>query len=108
MSVQVNIGQARLSGLEKDLKLHGNQYDIALTVFFVSYVFFEVPSKYVIYIFLFLIASTYIDQRDTLALRCDGSNRIGNLPPHFKLIKPPSIEYCSADGYALSWYHGAS
>lgn len=54
---RVNIGQARLAGLEKDLKLHGNQvrkyalpsvyilnaqaddqYDIALTIFFVSYV----------------------------------------------------------------------
>ncbi|KAF9506091.1 hypothetical protein BS47DRAFT_463665 [Hydnum rufescens UP504] len=42
---RVNIGQARLAGLEKDLHLKGNQYDIALTVFFVSYVFFEVPSN---------------------------------------------------------------
>ncbi|KAF9512561.1 hypothetical protein BS47DRAFT_1345338 [Hydnum rufescens UP504] len=41
----VNIGQARLANLEKDLHLKGNQYDIALTVFFVSYVFFEVPSN---------------------------------------------------------------
>ncbi|KAF8512073.1 putative MFS nicotinic acid transporter Tna1 [Hysterangium stoloniferum] len=35
---RVNIGQARLAGLEKDLRLHGNQYDIALTIFFVSYI----------------------------------------------------------------------
>ncbi|KAF9506094.1 hypothetical protein BS47DRAFT_1353318 [Hydnum rufescens UP504] len=41
----VNIGQARLAGLEKDLHLKGNQYDIALTVFFASYIFFEVPSN---------------------------------------------------------------
>ncbi|KAF8522741.1 putative MFS nicotinic acid transporter Tna1 [Hysterangium stoloniferum] len=43
---RVNIGQARLAGLEKDLNLHGSQkssvrpiiqYDIALTIFFISY-----------------------------------------------------------------------
>ncbi|KAF8522743.1 putative MFS nicotinic acid transporter Tna1 [Hysterangium stoloniferum] len=55
---RVNIGQARLAGLEKDLKLHGNQlnlsirpiiqYDIALTIFFVSYAAFELPSNLVL------------------------------------------------------------
>jgi MFS transporter, ACS family, DAL5 transporter family protein len=43
--VQVNIGQARLANLEKDLHLKGTQYDIALTVFFVSYILVEVPSN---------------------------------------------------------------
>ncbi|KAF9505400.1 hypothetical protein BS47DRAFT_1400421 [Hydnum rufescens UP504] len=33
---RVNIDQAVLTGLQKDLHLNGNQYDIALTVFFVS------------------------------------------------------------------------
>ncbi|KZV89876.1 MFS general substrate transporter [Exidia glandulosa HHB12029] len=42
---RVNIGQARTAGLETDLKLVRNQYDIALTVFFVSYVAFEIPSN---------------------------------------------------------------
>ncbi|KAF8572720.1 putative MFS nicotinic acid transporter Tna1 [Ramaria rubella] len=42
---RVNIGQARLAGLEKDLRLRGNQYDVALTIFFVSYVAFELPSN---------------------------------------------------------------
>ncbi|KIJ55530.1 hypothetical protein M422DRAFT_24098 [Sphaerobolus stellatus SS14] len=42
---RVNIGQARLAGLETDLKLHGNQYSIALTIFFVTYVAFELPSN---------------------------------------------------------------
>ncbi|SDA02901.1 BZ3500_MvSof-1268-A1-R1_Chr11-1g03208 [Microbotryum saponariae] len=41
---RVNIGQARLSGLEKELKMSGSQYSIALLVFFVSYVFFETPA----------------------------------------------------------------
>ncbi|KAF8479373.1 putative MFS nicotinic acid transporter Tna1 [Gautieria morchelliformis] len=45
---RVNIGQARLAGLEKDLGLRGNQYDIALTIFFVSYVAFELPSNLVL------------------------------------------------------------
>ncbi|KAF8522744.1 major facilitator superfamily domain-containing protein [Hysterangium stoloniferum] len=45
---RVNIGQARLAGLEKDLKLHGNQYNIALTIFFVSYVAFELPSNLIL------------------------------------------------------------
>ncbi|KAF8529986.1 putative MFS nicotinic acid transporter Tna1 [Gautieria morchelliformis] len=45
---RVNIGQARLAGLEKDLKLHGKQYDIALTIFFVSYLVFELPSNLVL------------------------------------------------------------
>ncbi|KAK4055978.1 hypothetical protein OIO90_002972 [Microbotryomycetes sp. JL221] len=42
---RVNIGQARLDGLEEDLGLVGNQYQIALVVFFVGYVITEVPSN---------------------------------------------------------------
>jgi MFS family permease len=42
---RVNIGQARLANLEKGLHLVGNQYDISLTIFFVSYVAFEIPSN---------------------------------------------------------------
>ncbi|KAM0752161.1 putative MFS nicotinic acid transporter Tna1 [Meredithblackwellia eburnea MCA 4105] len=42
---RVNIGQARLDNLEKDLHLKGNQYNIALVVFFVGYVITEVPSN---------------------------------------------------------------
>ncbi|TNY21946.1 putative MFS nicotinic acid transporter Tna1 [Rhodotorula diobovata] len=42
---RVNIGQARLDGLEKDLGLVGNQYSVTLVIFFVSYVALEVPSN---------------------------------------------------------------
>ncbi|KZT55194.1 putative MFS nicotinic acid transporter Tna1 [Calocera cornea HHB12733] len=42
---RVNIGQASTAGLNADLKLVGNQYAIALSVFFVSYVAVEVPSN---------------------------------------------------------------
>ncbi|KAK7906260.1 hypothetical protein LTR67_000986 [Exophiala xenobiotica] len=43
-----NIGNAKIAGLYDDLKLHGMQYNIALTLFFVSYSFFEVPSQIVL------------------------------------------------------------
>lgn len=40
-----NIGNARLADLEKDLKMTGEQYNVALTIFFVSYIIFEVPAN---------------------------------------------------------------
>lgn len=43
---RVNISNANIYGLSKDLHLHGNQYNIALTVFFVPYIVSEVPSNY--------------------------------------------------------------
>ncbi|GAA5849775.1 hypothetical protein JCM8547_000559 [Rhodosporidiobolus lusitaniae] len=42
---RVNIGQARLDGLEADLGLTGSHYQIALLMFFVGYVITEVPSN---------------------------------------------------------------
>lgn len=45
---RVNISNAKLYGLAEELNLTGNQYNIALTVFFVPYVFFEVLSNYTI------------------------------------------------------------
>ncbi|ODV79148.1 putative high-affinity nicotinic acid transporter [Suhomyces tanzawaensis NRRL Y-17324] len=45
---RVNISNANVYGLSEDLGLTGNQYNIALTVFFVPYVFFEVISNYII------------------------------------------------------------
>lgn len=40
-----NIGNANIEGLSEDLKLVGNQYNIALTVFFIPYSALEVPSN---------------------------------------------------------------
>ena len=45
---RVNISNAKLYGLSEDLNLTGNQYNTALTLFFVPYVFFEVLSNYLI------------------------------------------------------------
>ncbi|KXX76424.1 High-affinity nicotinic acid transporter [Madurella mycetomatis] len=40
-----NIGNARLADLEEDLNMTGDQYNVALTIFFVSYIIFEVPAN---------------------------------------------------------------
>lgn len=43
-----SIGNAKIAGMDKDLNLDSNRYSIALTVFFVSYVVFEVPSNMIL------------------------------------------------------------
>ncbi|KAJ5120252.1 hypothetical protein N7448_010921 [Penicillium atrosanguineum] len=43
-----SIGNAKISGMEIDLKLNSNDYSIALVVFFVGYVAFEVPSNLIL------------------------------------------------------------
>ncbi len=45
---RVNIGNAAVYGLQRDLGLVGNDFNIALTVFFVPYVLFEIPSNIVL------------------------------------------------------------
>ena len=42
---RINIGNARIQGLEADLRMKGNDYNIALFMFFVPYVLVEVPSN---------------------------------------------------------------
>ncbi|KAJ7433827.1 MFS general substrate transporter [Mycena galericulata] len=42
-----NVGNARIAGLEKDTGLVGNQFNIVLTVFYVTYLLIEVPSNLV-------------------------------------------------------------
>ncbi|KAH8195450.1 hypothetical protein TruAng_010375 [Truncatella angustata] len=45
---RVNIGNARLYNLSEDLGLVGNQYQIAVSILFVTYLLFEVPSNLVL------------------------------------------------------------
>lgn len=47
---RINIGNAKIQGLEKDLHMNpkGNKYNIALLIFFVPYILFEVPSNIII------------------------------------------------------------
>ncbi|KAJ5735769.1 uncharacterized protein N7483_000894 [Penicillium malachiteum] len=42
---RVNIGNAKLAGFTKDLGLEGYDYNIVLSIFFVSYILFEIPSN---------------------------------------------------------------
>ena len=45
---RVNIGNARLYGLEDDLGMHGSQYQTAVSLLFVTYIICELPSNLVI------------------------------------------------------------
>jgi hypothetical protein len=42
-----NIGNAKIEGMDKDLGLVGNQYNIASTIFFVPYIIFGKTSSYI-------------------------------------------------------------
>ncbi|KAE8395008.1 major facilitator superfamily domain-containing protein [Aspergillus alliaceus] len=42
---RANIGNAKLAGLEHDLELTGYDYNTLLTVFYISYILFEIPSN---------------------------------------------------------------
>ncbi|KAL8819262.1 MAG: hypothetical protein Q9223_002270 [Gallowayella weberi] len=42
---RINIGNARIEGLERDLGMSGNDYNIAIQVFFIPYILLEVPSN---------------------------------------------------------------
>lgn len=43
-----NIGNARIDGLAEDLKLDANKFNIALAVFYVPYICYDVPSNLII------------------------------------------------------------
>ncbi|TVY13764.1 putative transporter protein, partial [Lachnellula arida] len=43
-----NVGNAKLVGLTKDLKITGNQYLLTLTIYFIGYVLFEIPCNIIL------------------------------------------------------------
>jgi hypothetical protein len=45
---RTNIANASIYGLVKDLDLKGIQYNTALTIFFVPYIMFEIPSNIIL------------------------------------------------------------
>ncbi|CAO3622266.1 unnamed protein product [Mucor hiemalis] len=45
---RVNIGNAKLAGITHDLAISPNDYNLALSLFFVGYVLFEVPSNLIL------------------------------------------------------------
>ncbi|ROT36166.1 MFS general substrate transporter [Sodiomyces alkalinus F11] len=40
---RANIGNARIAGMEQDLQLEGFDYNVILSVFYISYIIFEIP-----------------------------------------------------------------
>ncbi|KAK9249764.1 hypothetical protein V1507DRAFT_367938, partial [Lipomyces tetrasporus] len=46
---RVNIGNAKIEGLEDDLRMTGNDYNIALVAFFIPYILCEFPSNIISY-----------------------------------------------------------
>ncbi|CAG9982866.1 unnamed protein product [Clonostachys byssicola] len=45
---RVNIGNARLWNMEKDLKMTGNQYNLVVMIFYVPYIILELPSNMIL------------------------------------------------------------
>lgn len=45
---RINIGNARLQGLEKDLGMDGHDFNVALFIFFIPYILCEVPSNIIL------------------------------------------------------------
>ena len=44
---RVNIGNAAIQGLPEDLKLTGNEFNVALLILFIPFIIFEIPSNLV-------------------------------------------------------------
>ncbi len=49
---RTNLGNARVAGLQKDLKMTNKEYSIALTVTYVPYIVAELPSKLLLKVWL--------------------------------------------------------
>jgi MFS family permease len=45
---RINIGNAKIQGLTKELKMSGSQYNVALLIFFIPYILLEVPSNLIL------------------------------------------------------------
>lgn len=45
---RANIGNAKIDGMTEDLKLNNNKFNIALAIFYVPYILWDVPSNLVI------------------------------------------------------------
>ena len=48
MDVSVNIANANVFYLSEDLELTGDRYNVALVIFFVPYILFEIPSNVIL------------------------------------------------------------
>ena len=48
LTIVLLIGNARLVGLEEDLNLVGDQFNVALTVFYILYILLDIPSNWLL------------------------------------------------------------
>jgi hypothetical protein len=44
----ISTGNAKIDGLEDDLHLRGNMFNVALTVFYILYVLLDIPSNWLL------------------------------------------------------------
>ncbi|KAH8892345.1 high-affinity nicotinic acid transporter [Thozetella sp. PMI_491] len=101
-----NIGNARLAGLESDLGMEGDQYNVALTIFFVSYVIFEVPANMALKRLSprVWIPSITIAWGIIMTLMGVVQNYRGLLATRFFLGVPESGIFPACAYYVTSWY----
>ena len=45
---RINIGNARIQGLEKDLHMRGHDFNVALLIIFPAFILFEIPSNLIL------------------------------------------------------------
>jgi hypothetical protein len=43
-----NVGNAKIDGMTEDLKLTGNKFNVALTIFYVPYICVDIPSNWTV------------------------------------------------------------
>ncbi|OAP58669.1 hypothetical protein AYL99_07759 [Fonsecaea erecta] len=101
-----NIGNARLGGLEDDLGLVGNQYNIALTIFFFPYCLFEAPSNLLLMRFRpsIWLPSIMIAWGTVMTLMGTVQNYEGLLATRFFLGMTESGLFPGVAYYLTMWY----
>ncbi|KAJ8294910.1 putative transporter [Rhodotorula toruloides] len=97
---------ARLDGLEKDLHLKGNQYQIALVVFFVGYVSTEIPGNILLKKMRpsRFIPAIMISWGIVMTLMGTCSNFAGLVAARFFLGLTESVLFPGICFYLVSWY----
>ena len=94
---RINIGNARIQGLEKDLNMKGQDFNIALCIFFVFYVTCEVPSNLLLRKFA---PSTWL----SLIMVCWGMITVRTAFGDTRLIHDPRHNHCMHGSYSdLCW-----
>lgn len=73
---RTNIGNAKIDGLQESLKMTSNQYNLTLTIFFISYAVFEPITQVMLKrfrpsIFLPVIMTLWVSNRDLQLVALD-------------------------------------